>query len=296
MVSVGCVITRPHASGALGALACLLLTACTPDAPEPDQPTAAPTQTPPTYNYVALGDSYAALGSVSAAVTGPEMCQRSADNYPARLLSEARITGQDVSCAGAVTEDVLSAGGVPAQLDTLTTDTDLVTLSIGGNDIGFGDIVGCFFQSMNSGRTSNCVEAGTGPTSDRLGELPDRLDLIHREIEERTDGARVIVTGYLPMIATGDDCTELTSISPADREWVIDLTGELNRVVGEAAERNGAEMVLPADAGQHTGCVPPEQRWVDFFGSATGAYPMHPTAAGQAAMAQAVLAELSDRP
>lgn len=220
------------------------------------------------------------------------MCQRSADNYPAQVLADARFTGWDVSCAGAVTGDVLSAGAVPAQLDALTEDTDLVTLSIGGNDIGFGEIVGCFFESMNSGRPSDCAEAWTEPTRAQLAELPDRLDLIHREIGERTDGARVIVTGYLPMIAPGDDCTELTAISPADREWIVELTGELNRVVEEAAERHGAEMVLPADAGNHTGCAPPEQRWVDFFGSATGAYPMHPTAAGQAAMAAAVLAEL----
>lgn len=286
-------------SGTLGLLAlvsCLAFSACS-SAPEGEGPVPAPEPVPETYDYVALGDSYAALGSTGSEISGPEFCQRSADNYPSLVLADDRVTGSDVSCAGAVTVDVLNPVGegaerIPAQIDALTEDVDLVTLSIGGNDIGFGAIVGCVVEAMRANQLSTCEPALRERTQERLGELPAELDRIHGGISARAPDARVIVTGYLPLIAPGDDCAEITALSEADRSWVIDRTGELNDVVEEAAQRNGADMVLPDDAGAHTGCVAPEQRWVDFFGAETGAYPMHPTPAGQEAMAEAVLARL----
>lgn len=276
-------------SGTLGFLAigsCLALSACG-SAPVPEP-------APETYDYVALGDSYAALGSTASESSGPEFCQRSADNYPSRMLGDDRITGTDVSCAGAVTADLLAPVGaeVPAQVDALTEDTDLVTLSIGGNDIGFGAIVGCVVGAMRDNRFSNCGPALRERTQDRLEELAAELDRVHGEINARSPDARVIVTGYLPLIAPGDDCSEITAVSEADRSWLVDLTAELNEVVGDAARRNGAEMVLPDGADGHTGCAAPGQRWVDFFGTETGAYPMHPTPAGQGAVAEAVLDQL----
>lgn len=268
-------------------LACLALVGCgsEPTAPEP------------TYDYVALGDSYAALGSTSARTTGPNHCLRSTDNYPAVVLSDAQVTGRDATCQGAVTADLLrprdtESGVIPAQIDSLTETTDLVTLSIGGNDIGFGDVAGCFILAMHAGRESNCAAAWGESVSARLAELPARLDEVYRAIGERSDGARVIATGYLPLLAAGERCEEITVLSEVDRAWVVSLTGEINRVVADAAARHGADMVLPREAADHTGCAEPERRWVDFLGSQTGSHPMHPTPTGQEAMGRAVLATL----
>ncbi|MCS5480767.1 SGNH/GDSL hydrolase family protein [Corynebacterium sp. YIM 101645] len=264
------------------------------------QPQSLPTPEPgpqPTYTYVALGDSYAAMGSTTAGTTGPAYCLRSADNYPGQVLSDARVTGRDATCQGAVTADLLQprqAGEetIPAQVEALGADTDLVTLSIGGNDIGFGDVAGCFLAAMQAGRPSDCAPTWQQSVDDRLTQLPERLDEVYQAIDERSDGARVITTGYLPLLGPEDDCAEADVLSQPDRAWVVTLTDQINRVVADAAQRHGAEMVLPERAGNHTGCAEPEHRWVDFFGSETGAYPMHPTPTGQEVMAQAVLEQL----
>lgn len=272
-------------------LACLGLSACGTAGPAP------PERPGPTYSYVALGDSYAAMGSASAATSGPDQCLRSTDNYPSGVLADPRVTGRDASCQGAVTADILAPRDVgstvvPAQAEALTASTDLVTLSIGGNDIGFGDVAGCFLAAVHSGRESDCAATWGEPTAGRLADLPARLDQVYRVIGKRSGDARVIATGYLPLLAAGETCTGVEALSDADRAWVVSLTTEINRVVAEAAERNGAEMVLPGPAGSHTGCAAPAQRWVDLLGSETGAFPMHPTPAGQAAMADAVLEKL----
>ena len=97
--------------------------------------------------YVALGDSYAAglglTGTDTAANGGA--CGRSTSNYPHQVAAALDLVLTDVTCSGAVVSDLAGsqqAGGtaVPPQFDALTADTRLVTLTIGGNDLGFSAI------------------------------------------------------------------------------------------------------------------------------------------------------------
>lgn len=272
-------------------LASLTLVACGGDQTQPES------RPQPTHTYVALGDSYAAMGSTEAATTGPDDCVRSSDNYPGQVLADDRVTGQDVTCQGAVTGDLLrprqvGEQTVPAQIEALGPETDVVSLSIGGNDIGFGDVAGCFLRAMNTGSSSDCATTWQKSVDTRMAALPGRLDEVYAAIEERSGGARVITTGYLPLLAPGDDCAEVDALSPPDRAWAVTLTGQINQVVADAAQRHGAELVLPDQAAEHTACAKPYRRWVDFFGHETGAFPMHPTPAGQVVMAQEVLDRL----
>lgn len=270
----------------LAVLPAVLLAACTapPSDPEPS-PEASPQPVPVTYaHYVALGDSYAAMGSRSAATTGPAECFRSADNYPALVLADDRVlTGQDASCASAVTADI------PGQAAALTPDTDLVTLSIGGNDIRFGEIAGCFHRALS--QPVDCPSLLDAPVSDLLTALPAELDGVYGMIGDLSPDARLITTGYLPLLTTGE-CPDLAGVPEEHRAWAVDVTSEINEVVRDAAQRHGSEFVLPADADAHTVCAEPEARWTDVTGELTDAYPMHPTPAGQRAMAEAVQGEL----
>ena len=114
---------------------------------------------------------------------------------------------------------------------------------------------------------------------------------IHTLIAETSPGARVIVTGYLPLVAAGE-CPQLATIPEEHRAWAVSLTDRINDVVREAAERHGAEFVLPADAAAHSACAEPGERWADIIGTETDAYPMHPTPVGQRAMADAVVDQI----
>lgn len=274
-----------------------VLVACTSE--PTSEPTGEPTGQPtgaaenqvvvePGFSYVALGDSFAAMGGRDQRLRGEPFCLRSTGNYPE--LIHADVT--DVTCQGAVTDDLLRPRATPdgqlaAQMDALDETTTLVTLSIGGNDLGFGDVAGCISGQMRQPGPAPCVEQWGALIGQRMDAVPDKLDRVHEQINERAGGAQVVVTGYLPLLAAGT-CPELDGVVEADRNWAVSLTAEINQVVEEAARRHGADFVLPESAEDHTACAAPEHRWADIRGVETDAYPLHLTSTGHEAMAEAV--------
>src|SRR5699024_6952124 len=234
--------------------------------------------------YVALGDSYAAVGRISPGAwsQGPVGCVRTDDAYPA-VVARALGAGTFVnaSCGGAVTDDFWEAeDGVPPQLDALDAGTDLVSLTIGGNDVGFGAVIlGCAVRPL--ARDAGAAE-------------------VYGEIAERSPDARVVTAGYLSAspddetLRNSPDCELLMAAGEADRDRMRAFQGEINRVVRDAAERNGATVVIPDEPG-HSMCAPAAERWVDLTGLQTGAAPVHPTAAGHAHVGERVLEALEAR-
>ncbi|OAH64307.1 hypothetical protein AYJ66_00810 [Dietzia cinnamea] len=292
---------RPHDAAllAVGVTVALALGACSggdddeaPPVASPPAPadSAGPSDTAVT-RYVALGDSFAALGPTDAPTSGPEACLRSARNYPSLLAADID-PGEfvDATCGGARTVDMTAPQipDTPPQFDALTADTDLVTLSIGGNDIGFGDIVGCVVRAPRVADGAPCRERLDGATSDALDGLPGRLDAVYAGLRERSPDARIVTTAYLPLVPEGGGCDFVARMSPGDVDWARSVTERINRVVVDAADRAGAEAVLPDDAASRHACAPVAERYTDFTGIETGSHPMHPTAAGHRAMAEAV--------
>lgn len=246
----------------------------------------------PTYaRYVALGDSFAALGPTSAPTTGPADCHRSTRNYAA-LIAERPDVGDlvDVTCGGALTPDMTSpqTTASPPQFDALGPDVDLVTLSIGGNDIGFGDIVSCILHTPRVSTGPPCRDRLEFPVTDALDELGSRLDEVYSGIRHRSPDARIVTTAYLPLVPVHGGCDFVSRMNPGDVTWTRHVTDRINMIVTDAAERAGAVAVLPDDAEDRSACAAPAERYTDFTGVETGSHPMHPTAAGHRAMAQAV--------
>lgn len=254
------------------------LAACSSDTASEQMTLTTPVEEP--VHYVALGDSYAAMGSRAATDPG-DACAVAADSYPVLLADALGVEDfVNASCQGAVTADVgektalgtAASEGSP-QVAALGEETDLVTLSIGGNDVSFIDMTRCFESACPAGLREK--------VAGELEELPARLDDVYVAIEQQAPDAQVFATGYLPLLKEG--CTNVP-----DAAWLAEQITRINGEVSAAAERHGATYVMPAGAGEHTGCS--AEPWVDFTGEATGSYPMHPTAAGQQAMAEAIAA------
>lgn len=284
----------PHvALLAVGAAVALALGSCAVD---DDEAATGGTATPtgaeePRYSrYVALGDSFAAFGPVDAPTSGPQNCLRSSRNYPAVLAESTHIGALvDVTCGGARTTDMTARqiAETPPQFDALTGDTDLVTLSIGGNDIGFGDIAGCVLTTRAE-TGSPCRDRLEMPVTTALDALPATLDAVYAGIRERSPGARIVTTAYMPLVPADGGCGFVSAMSPGDVTWTRYVTERINLLVADAADRAGAELAVPDDAEDRHACAPMSRRYTDFTGAETGSHPMHPTATGQAAMAGAV--------
>src|SRR5687767_810852 len=103
------------------------------------RPSTMPGHLPEGARYVAMGSSFAAGSGIAPSADVPaNRCGRSADNYAHQLARKRRLRLVDVSCGGATTAHVLGPWGeLPAQVDALTVDTDLVTVTIGGNDVRY---------------------------------------------------------------------------------------------------------------------------------------------------------------
>ncbi|MFL0578936.1 SGNH/GDSL hydrolase family protein [Dietzia sp. 179-F 9C3 NHS] len=251
-----------------------------------------PAPGPRTYDsYVALGDSYAALGDQTQLAPGVEDCDNSATNYPNQLDANPRV-GEltDASCGGAQIPQVLES-----QVKALDAGTDLVTLSIGGNDVGFSTMVGCITRQgpfADLPATTTCDDAiGDQVDGDIAAVYGDggAIKAVYAAIAERSPDATVVATRYLPLMPTEGSCAFIEQLHPADVAWARDVTTRINAAVDAAAERHGHVSVLPTDTVDRSACAPADQRWTDFQGGApTNAAPMHPTTLGQTAMAEAI--------
>lgn len=256
--------------------------------------------------YVALGDSYAALGDSREFTGDPLRCGRNLANYP-HLLDANPAVGDliDATCGGAqipnlagpqTLSDTVTA---PPQFDALSEDTDLVTLSIGGNDVGFGTIVGCItahLQPDGPDQPIDCSEVLGDTVAADIAEVfgeGGEIDDVYDAIAEASPDATVIATQYMPLMPASDEdgCGFTTAIGSDNLAWAREVARAINDAVDEAAQRNGHISVLPVDdTTDRSACAPVEERWTDFTGEAPGSAQMHPTALGQQAMADAIAA------
>ncbi|MFD5828100.1 SGNH/GDSL hydrolase family protein [Lentzea sp. NPDC060358] len=221
--------------------------------------------------YVALGDSYASGAGAGSYVDGT--CRRSSNAHPA-LLGKDFSSFKFVACSGATTRSLRS------QLRALTPATSLVTITIGGNDLGFADVL------------TTCTLSGDRACAGRVAEareftrsaLPARLDSTYAAIRAASPRARLVVVGYPRLFTPDDGCRTL---SKAKRMALNDAADELAAVVSGAAARAGARFVDPREAfADHGVCA--AEPWLHGLVSPTGdSY--HPTKEGQAAYARILL-------
>ncbi len=255
-------------------------------------------------SYVALGDSYAA-GPLIPLQTGlPPGCLRSNRNYPALVATAASASEfTDVSCSAATTDDLLAPqattlGTNPPQLDALAADTEGVTLSIGGNDIGFGEIISeCSTRSPREPLGSACEDFYTADGDEvaaRIDETAPKIAAALDEIESRSPDARVLLVGYPAILPdTGPGCFPVVPFSAGDVAFLRETEKALNAMLAEQATAAGVEYVdtyTPFIG--HDVCTLPGTKWIEGVVPTAPAAPVHPNSLGMLAMAQAVLAEL----
>lgn len=259
----------------------------------------------PPGRYVALGDSFTSGPLIPTQVD--LNCVRSNRNYPS--LTAAAIHSSsfvDVSCGGATTGDILNPGTgelglrVPAQLDAVTAATALVTVGIGGNDIGFtGIISSCAQDSLSNPLGSPCRDRYTGSGTDelraRIAATAPKVASVLQRIHAAAPGALVLVVGYTALLPdTGFGCWPTVPIAFGDVPYLRGVEKSLNGMLSATAAANGATYVdtyTPSIG--HDACKSSSVRWAEGLVPANPAAPFHPNAAGERAMATAVTARLN---
>jgi lysophospholipase L1-like esterase len=210
--------------------------------PKPPSRALTPLEAATRGGYVALGDSYSSgdgawnPGADRAYINGgAEGCHRSQQSYFPTVSQAYRFAkaGSFWACSGARTENLLNIGerGEPPQIDRLAADTSLVTLSIGGNDIGFSQIVErCVVKLPWS---SACRDQDTDIRA-RMTALPTSLRSVLDGIAQRAPDARVLVLGY-PQPFPVRPQRSIDNIGTADQGYLNGVVHDLDNTIYLAA-------------------------------------------------------------
>jgi lysophospholipase L1-like esterase len=253
-------------------------------------------------SYVALGDSYTSGPAIpdqlgpGTTPPAPAACLRSSGNYPSLTARALGLHLVDVSCGGATTDDLEhpQGTGIPAQLSALRRTTALVTVGIGGNDLGFSTIATNCASFTPWGPTRvgwSCQAHYTAGGVDQLSAALSRVGVkvagVLALVHERSPGAEVFVIGYPDILPpTGPGCWPGLPFRAGDLDFLRGVEARLNATLAAAAAGAGDHYVDTATPSQtHSACAAPATRWVEGVLHPADSYPLHPDATGMAGMA-----------
>lgn len=248
--------------------------------------------------YTALGDSYAA-GPLIPLPLPPFGCLKSSNNYghiAQRTLAYSEY--RDATCSGAETEDMVQAQNVspgpnPPQFDSLSAETELVTLNIGGNDIGFSELAENCVSLLPWGSPckNRYVQDGHDEISDRIAETAPKVASVLQGIHDRSPDAEILLLNYSAIFPhTGYGCYPKMPVARGDVVWLRSKHEELNAMLADQAAANDAELVdvYGASVGRDA-CASSLTRWVEPYVPVNPAAPLHPNLRGMQAMATFVV-------
>ncbi len=240
--------------------------------------------------YTALGDSYAAGPLIPNQSLNPLGCLRSDHNYAHLTAAAKSLTLTDVSCSGATTADMTEAQNVepgpnPPQFNGLGAGTNIVSLTIGGNDIGFTEILeNCItYNPFSTPCKDRYDPGGHDQLAERIAATAPKVAAVLQGIHARSPKARVFVVDYPDILPTGSGCWPTVPLSFGDVPYLHATEERLNSMLATQAALNGATLVdwYSASVG-HDACKSSSTRWVEPLIPGELSAPVHPNKAGMA--------------
>jgi lysophospholipase L1-like esterase len=254
-------------------------------------------------DWAGLGDSYAAGPLIPNQQLDPLGCLRSDHNFAHLAAVQLGQSLADASCSGATTDDMTQSQDVtpgpanPPQFDALTATTRIVTLQIGGNDIGFTSILENCASASPFGHPcrDKYVVNGDDTLADRIAATAPKIAAVLQGIHTRSPQARVFVVNYAAILPeTGSGCWPTVPIAWADVPYLRSVEKALNAMLAQQAQANGARIVddYTASIG-HDACKSTSTKWVEPLIPTNPAAPFHPNARGEAGIAGVVVSAVS---
>jgi len=176
--------------------------------------------------YVALGDSFSSGVGTGEYYPDSGDCLRSPGAYAPLWASEhARYALDFAACSGATSQEILAD-----QVGELSRNTALVTVTAGGNDVGFSTVLGTCLRAGEA----DCAAAIDSARRIVDEDLPVLLENLYEEIEERAPAARTVVLGYPDLFDTSGECPQ-SGLSVESRKMINAASRALNETIRSAA-------------------------------------------------------------
>jgi len=238
--------------------------------------------------YTALGDSYAAGPLIPNQSLNPLGCLRSDHNYAHLTAAAKGLTLTDVSCSGATTNDMTEAQNVepgpnPPQFNGLAAGTNVVSVTIGGNDIGFSEILeSCItYNPFSTPCKDKYDPGGHDQLAERIANAAPKVAAVLQGIHTRSPNARVFVVDYPDILPSGIGCWPTVPLSFGDVPYLHATEERLNSMLATTAAANAATLVdWYGPSIGHDACKGSSTRWVEPLIPGELSAPVHPNKAG----------------
>jgi hypothetical protein len=250
-------------------------------------------------NYVSLGDSYVAGPFIPNPVL-PLGCLKSDHNYPHLAAPSLGVPLRDPSCSGATTDDMTNPQSIeidgpnPPQFNSLDASTSIVSLTIGGNDIGFSEVAqSCITLNPFSHPCLDKYNAGGHDIlAERIEATAPKVAAVVQGIHSLAPAAKVYVVNYPAIFPeTGFGCWPQMPIGFQDVPYLRSTEKRLDSMLATQSAANGATLVnwYQASIG-HDACKSSSVRWVEPLLPNNPSAPIHPNLAGMTGAANALVA------
>jgi GDSL-like Lipase/Acylhydrolase family len=242
----------------------------------------------PAVQAVVIGDSTAAAvgnPAIPNASALDQACGRSSASYAADLATVNDWNVLNLACSSATIQDgllgvqVLGDGQVaPAQLTEAqrATHAKVIIVSVGADDVEWSIMTRLCAASavcndkVSSAYFSQLLSAFTTSYYQLLGDLADLPGT-----------PAVLVNEYYSPFGTDIGCLTRYGLTPAKQSVLLARLGQLNTVLAEGAQTFGFGVADPSFAGHELCTADP------YVQGPQDAAPLHPTAAGELAIALA---------
>lgn len=275
--------------------------------------TAAPPPAPePGAVYVALGSSYAAGAGVGPADPTDigALCGRTLSAYPNLVAKALDLNLTNATCGGATTGNIttspqiIRAQSISPQIDAVTDATHLVTITIGGNDVNYvGNLIAesCLadLATNPTSPTANMVKqyGACTPQPDEtvrnvLAQMESKLTTMTKQVQAKAPHARIVLVDYPAVLPPNGEPCSLIPIPHDRQKFLLEVARKLSLSTKHAAQATGADYIAASqDSRHHDACS--TDPWMTGYLFAPGSAPMHPNETGHAAVADAIVKQLT---
>jgi lysophospholipase L1-like esterase len=242
-----------------------------------------------------MGSSVAAGPGIPDSVPG-QSCGRSTNNYAHLIATDLGLALTEVSCSGAIIDNVASVpqGTNPLQIAALTPDTRIVTISMGGNDVRYSaSLIACGQDGAN-GTSCLGTDVDTAAINQLLTAERSKLVEMLRAVKQAAPGAKIFLVANTMMLPDPPvSCPPRAPFQAADATFLGMLGKELQDSFVAAAQEADVHFVDVYGASEgHDVCAPDGQRWVEGQTPPAVVPYYHPNATGMRAQADLIEADI----
>jgi lysophospholipase L1-like esterase len=221
-------------------------------------PASGDTDTNPTdypYTYTAMGDSYASgegNGPYDPNTEGG--CDRSQAAYGRQFASNPAYSSigdadiHHIACSGATIADLTTTSQSDEQtpqISQIGTGSKLVTVSIGGNDLGFANVL---TYCLNPANELTCESQYNSNNASNLYTIMDdtlepELTSAYEAIQKAAPAAQVVAVTYPEIFQPGTTCSGILNMSIPNVQFLINVNLYLDNTIIAAAKAAGINVL-----------------------------------------------------